>query len=55
MNTYNQYNENGFTIVKKLFSKKYIDLLKVRIEKFIKKKQSKFNKKKVTYILLKIK
>ena len=22
MNTYNQYNENGFTIVKKLFSKK---------------------------------
>lgn len=46
MNTYNQYNENGFTIVKKLFSKKDIDLLKVRIEEFIKKKQNKFNRKK---------
>ena len=55
MNTYNQYNENGFTIVKKLFSKKDIDLLKVRIEEFIKKKQRSLIKKKVTYILLKIK
>ena len=45
MNIYNHYSKHGFTVVKNFFSKKDIDLLKMRIEKFIKRNQKKFNKK----------
>ena len=41
MNIYNHYSKHGFTVVKNFFSKKDIDLLKMRIEKFIKRNQKK--------------
>ena len=46
MNIYNHYNKHGFTVVKNFFTKKDIELLKIRIEQFIKKNQNKFNRKK---------
>ena len=46
MDIYNHYSKHGFTVVKNFFPKKDIELLKNRIEKFIKKNQNKFNKKK---------
>ena len=46
MNIFNQYNKNGFIVIKNFFSKKDINLLKIKIEKFIEKNQDQFNKKK---------
>ena len=46
MNIFSQYNKHGFIVIKNFFSKKDINLLKIRIEKFIAKNQGKFNKKK---------